>query len=75
MMEAKDHVQGENISLLKEIMNLRTNLSELYSQTGPSSPDYISLSIKLDLLINKYFDEKISSLTNFSKDYLMEILN
>jgi hypothetical protein len=75
MMEAKDHVQGENISLLKEIMNLRTNLSELYSQTGPSSPDYISLSIKLDLLINKYFDEKISSLTNFSKDYLMEVLN
>jgi hypothetical protein len=75
MMEAKDHLQGENISLLKEIMNLRTNLSELYSQTGPSSPDYISLSIKLDLLINKYFDEKISSLTNFSKDILMEILN
>jgi hypothetical protein len=75
MMEAKDHVQVENISLLKEIMNLRTNLSELYSQTGPSSPDYISLSIKLDLLINKYFDEKISSLTNFSKDILMEILN
>jgi hypothetical protein len=75
MMEAKYHLQGENISLLKEIMNLRTNLSELYSQTGPSSPDYISLSIKLDLLINKYFDEKISSFTNFSKDILMEILN
>jgi hypothetical protein len=75
MMEPKDYLQGEDLKLLKEIMNLRTNLSELYTQTGPSSPDYISLSIKLNLLINKYFDEKISNLSNFSKDFFREILN
>lgn len=75
MMEPKDYLQGEDLKLLKEIMNLRTNLSELYTQTGPSSPDYISLSIKLNLLINKYFDEKISHLSNFSNDFFREILN
>jgi hypothetical protein len=75
MMEAKEQIQNENTKLLLEILSIRLNLSELYLQTGPSSPDYISLSLKLDLLINEYFDEKISKLTNIPKEPLIGIWN
>jgi hypothetical protein len=75
MMEANQQIQNENNKLLMEILNLRLNLSELYLQTGPSSPDYISLSLKLDLLINQYFDEKVSKLTSTPNKQLTEIWN
>jgi hypothetical protein len=75
MMEANQQIQNENNKLLMEILNLRLNLSELYLQTGPSSPDYISLSLKLDLLINQYFDEKVSKLTSTPMKQLTEIWN
>lgn len=59
MMKA---IVSENIKLLNEISNLKIKLTELYSQNGPSTPEYISLSIKLDLLVNEYLDEKIKNL-------------
>jgi hypothetical protein len=60
MMEVIDQVQSRNTELFMEISNLRNNLNELYTQKGPASSNYISLSIKLKLLINKYFEEQIS---------------
>lgn len=71
MMGTIKYSQDENNKLLMEIMNLRINLSELYAQSGPSSSNYISDSIKLDLLINEYLDEKISKLTSIAQDQLI----
>lgn len=73
MMEANQQIQSENNDLLLEILNLRLNLSELYLRTGPSSPDYISLSLKLDFLVNQYFDEKAPKLMNTPKEQHMEL--
>lgn len=61
-MRANESVHFENMNLLKEIINLKTKKKELYNQKGPSSSDYIMLSIKLDLLINEYIEEKIVQL-------------
>lgn len=61
-MKTIEHVQGENMKLLVEIYQLRIILNKLYSQKGPANSDYISLSIKLDLLIKEYIEEKISVL-------------
>lgn len=63
-MKAVDHVQSENMNLLLEIYNLKTTVNELYSQKGPVNRDYINCSIKLDLLIKKYIDEKITILND-----------
>jgi hypothetical protein len=52
----------DNMNLLMEIAKLKTKIGELYSENGPSSSDYISLSIKLDLLIKEYIEEKIVQL-------------
>lgn len=60
MMEAIEQVQSENMELFMEISNLRNNLNELYNQKGPASSNYISLSLKLNLLIKEYFDGDIS---------------
>jgi hypothetical protein len=54
--------ESENMKLLMDILNLKSKKSELYQQTGPSSSDYISLSIKLDLLVNSYLEEKLVDL-------------
>lgn len=70
-MKTKEKVQSENMGLLSEIYHLRIILKEIYSQKGPANSDYISLSIKLNLLVNEYIDEKISML----KDELIEICN
>lgn len=59
MMKANESVQFENINLLLEIFNLKTTKRKLYNQKGPGSSDYIMLSIKLDLLINEYLEEKM----------------
>lgn len=58
-MKVIETVPPENVSLLIEIANLKTEITQLYHQHGPGSSDYISLSIKLDLLINEYIEEKI----------------
>jgi hypothetical protein len=52
----------ENTNLLEEIINLKMKMSELYNQTGPSSSEYIMISIKLTKLMNEYFEEKIENL-------------
>ncbi|WP_147534638.1 hypothetical protein [Bacillus marasmi] len=54
----KEPLLNENIGLLLEIPELKRQLRELYRQSGPGSSDYISISIKLDLLIQEYFEEK-----------------
>lgn len=61
-MEAIESAQIENMELLMEIVNLKTKLSEIYNQIGPSSSEYVTLSIKLNLLMNKYFEEKTQNL-------------
>lgn len=58
-MKANESVPLENMNLLREIVHLKSKISELYNEKGPYSSDYISLSIKLDVLINEYIDEKI----------------
>lgn len=58
-MKTNESVPLENVNLLMEIAHLKTKVSELYNQNGPGNPDYISLSIKLNLLINEYIDERI----------------
>ena len=56
-MKTKEYVKSE---VLVEIANVRKMLSELYNEFGPNSSDYISLSIKLDILVRDYIDERIS---------------
>ncbi|MCQ6274987.1 hypothetical protein JMM81_08435 [Bacillus sp. V3B] len=68
MMEPREHVRSENKKLLMEIFKLRMLLSELYTQSGPNSSDYITLSIKLDLFVQEYMEEKMKAL----QDELME---
>ncbi|WP_144550270.1 hypothetical protein [Bacillus sp. X1(2014)] len=64
MMKTIERTQMENMELLKEIIYLKTTLSEIYKQDGPSSSEYINLSIKLNSLMHKYFEEKTESLVN-----------
>ena len=62
MLESETN-QTENMCLLVEIRRLKENLSELYLQTGPGNSNYISLSIKLNVLINKYIEGQLVDLT------------
>jgi hypothetical protein len=62
MMKVDESNQLENMIILKEIWNLKTKMSELYHQKGPACSDYISLSLKLNSLVNQYFDEKMVNL-------------
>ncbi|WP_041580480.1 Spo0E family sporulation regulatory protein-aspartic acid phosphatase [Bacillus sp. 1NLA3E] len=63
MMLGRETIQTENMSLLVEIRSLKENLRELYLQTGPGNSNYISLSIKLDVLINEYIEGQLVELT------------
>lgn len=72
-MKTKNDFQSENMKLLMEIFNLKLTLRELYMQKGPASSDYISQSIKLNVLIKEYFEEKTLSLISMSKAELIEI--
>jgi hypothetical protein len=62
MMKTNKSTQIENKKLLMDIVGLKVKLSELFNQTGPNTSEYISLSIKLDCLMNEYFNEKIEQL-------------
>lgn len=75
MMEENEHVQSENMRLLMEIFKLKVHLEEIYNQKGPDTPEYITLSIKLNLLTKEYFEEKMLSLIDVSKDNLTDIWN
>ncbi|WP_102274041.1 aspartyl-phosphate phosphatase Spo0E family protein [Cytobacillus massiliigabonensis] len=72
-MNTIEHFQCENIDLLMEIFDHKVSLKEVYTQKGPASSDYISLSIKLNLLIKEYFEEKTLNLISMSKDELIEV--
>ncbi|KGM45995.1 Spo0E family sporulation regulatory protein-aspartic acid phosphatase [Neobacillus niacini] len=61
-MKTNKSIKVENQKLLMDIVELKIKLSELFNQTGPNTSEYISLSIKLDFLMNEYFDEKIEQL-------------
>lgn len=61
-VEAKNFFHEENRDLLQEISHLKMKKKELYTESGPSSPDYLDLSIQLNLLITQYIDEKIANL-------------
>lgn len=58
-MKAIQTVPPENVTLLIEIANLKAKITQLYNLHGPGSSDYISLAIKLDVLMNEYIEEKI----------------
>lgn len=62
MMKANKSIQIENTKLLRDIVDLKIKLTDLYNSTGPNTNDYVSLSIKLDCLMNEYFEEKIGQL-------------
>jgi hypothetical protein len=59
MMKAIESVTQENVNLLLEIVELKAKVSQLYNLYGPGSSEYISLTLKLNQLINEYIDEKI----------------
>ena len=61
-MKTIELTQMENVELLKEIVHLKTTLNEIYKQDGPSSSEYINLSIKLNTLMHKYFEERTDSI-------------
>ncbi|WP_019152507.1 hypothetical protein [Robertmurraya massiliosenegalensis] len=63
-MKEQIFVPFENTELLKEISILRTKKSELYHKSGPNSPVYLDLALKLDFLETKYIEEKIDHLIN-----------
>jgi hypothetical protein len=62
MMRTDRMIETENSKLLMDIVELRVKLSNLYNSTGPNTSEYVSLSIKLDCLMNEYFDEKIAQI-------------
>lgn len=72
-MNTIDQFQCENMELLMEIFDHKVSLKEVYNLKGPASSDYISLSIKLNLLIKEYFEEKTLNLISMSKDELIEV--
>ena len=59
-MEQIEQIQNESSKLLSEIGNLKKNLNEIYTQKGPANSDYISLSIKLKVLMKEYFEGQIT---------------
>ncbi|MBI0577847.1 hypothetical protein IEC97_10775 [Neobacillus cucumis] len=59
MMKLTQALQNENLKLLTEIRDLKLKMQKLYQEKGPSTPDYITLSLKLNFLMNEYFDEKL----------------
>jgi hypothetical protein len=61
-MKTNKTLQIENTKLLMDIVELKLKLSELFNRTGPNTSEYVSLSIKLDCLMNEYFNEKIEQL-------------
>jgi hypothetical protein len=61
-MKTNKSSQIENKKLLMDIVELKIKQSELFIQSGPNTSEYISLSIKLDCLMNEYFNEKIEQL-------------
>lgn len=62
-MKANKTIQFfEDRSLLRKIGYLKNKKNELYEQKGPGCPDYITVSVQLDVLINQYIEEKIQSL-------------
>jgi hypothetical protein len=71
-MKTSESFHIENKDLLLDIVNLKTKLSDIYKQIGPNSSEYITLSIKLNLLMNKYFEEKAENLMSSQKTYELQ---
>ncbi len=72
MMKAIEFSDTENMELLMEIVNLKAKLRGMYTQTGPNSSKYITLSIKLNLLMNKYFEEKAGNIISPEEIYELQ---
>ncbi|MDR7239544.1 hypothetical protein [Neobacillus drentensis] len=71
-MKAIEFSDTENMELLMEIVNLKAKLRGMYNQTGPNSSIYITLSIKLNLLMNKYFEEKAGNIIRPEEMYELQ---
>lgn len=61
-MKTNESLPSEYRQRLMEIANVKTEINKLYKKTGPVSSDYITLSIKLDLLMKEYIEEQIANL-------------
>jgi hypothetical protein len=61
-MKANKSDEIENTKLLMDIVNLKIQLRELYNQKGPNTSEYVSVKINLDILMNEYFEQKITQL-------------
>jgi hypothetical protein len=62
-MKQNEEFIDKDSRLLREIMNLRKQLSELYNHTGPTSPDYIRLSLRLNVLIHEYIERRAKQIS------------
>jgi ribosomal protein L29 len=71
-MKTNCHVQTEKPESLKQLFNLRMEMNKIFCTEGPTSPQYIKLSKKLDLLLKKYHEEQLLNLINILKDELIE---
>lgn len=67
----RETIQNENMNLLLEILYLKIQLRDLYTKTGPGNSDYITLSIKLDLLKNEYIDSKLFDVMGFTENMVL----
>ncbi|MGM7722267.1 Spo0E family sporulation regulatory protein-aspartic acid phosphatase [Metabacillus sp. Hm71] len=67
-MKGSKQVKRENMNLLLEIYNLKNHLNDLYTKKGPANGEYISFSIKLDLLLKQYIEEKMTILGDELKE-------
>jgi hypothetical protein len=65
--------QEEIKQLRQDIFNLRIDLSKTFSQTGPNSPKYTELSIKLESLLKAYYEVQLLTWIHVLKDELIEI--
>ncbi|KAA9029983.1 hypothetical protein [Niallia endozanthoxylica] len=61
MAVTEQHIQNDYV-ILKQILKLRNNLGELYTQSGGNSSKYINLSLQLGALEKQYIEEKIKLL-------------
>lgn len=59
-METREQVQDVNRKLLMEIIDLRSQLEDLYIQTGPNSSKYVNISLQLYALEKEYITNKIN---------------
>ena len=65
-------ISGKDKKRLLEIFQLKMSLQEIRAQKGPANPDYITLSLKLERLMQEYIDGKLVGLQHITNDEIMK---